>query len=206
MRLLVADDHDMFLEMLSAALRRRGHDVVGTTETLDDLVDLVATTDPELCLLDLWFGQETALATARRLREEHPGVRIVLLTGERPAEAVPVLEEGVVDAVAGKLWTLEPDRPAPPDRPRRSSGTSRGRGRGEGRRHPHRRTGSPIASTRCCVCWPAARAPAEIGDTLGVSTHTVRTHIRSLLAKLSVHSRVEALRVAYDQGLVTAGR
>lgn len=205
MRLLVADDHDMFLEMLSAALRRRGHDVVGTTETLDDVVGLVATTQPELCLLDLWFGQETALATARRLREEHPGVRIVLLTGERAAEAVPVLQEGVVDAVAGKLWTLDRidqllQTVLDGHQIRRVVGAEvtvvtppRG----------NRLTDREYEVLRLLA---GGACTAEIGDTLGVSTHTVRTHIRSLLAKLSVHSRVEALRVAYDQGLVTAGR
>jgi two-component system nitrate/nitrite response regulator NarL len=205
MRLLVADDHDMFLEMLSAALRRRGHDVVATTETLDDIVDLVATTDPELCLLDLWFGQDTALAAARRLREEHPGVRIVLLTGEQPDEAVGILQEGVVDAVAGKLWTLDRiDQLLHSVRDgrqvRRVVGTEtlvEATPRGDRLTEREQEVLRLLATGACTT---------EIGDALGVSTHTVRTHIRSLLSKLSVHSRVEALRVAYDRGLVTAGR
>jgi two-component system nitrate/nitrite response regulator NarL len=205
MKLLVADDHDMFLEMLSAALRRRGHDVVATTETLDDIVDLVATTGPELCLLDLWFGQDTALTAARRLREEHPGVRIVLLTGEQPDEAVGILQEGVVDAVAGKLWTLDRiDQLLHSVRDgrqvRRVVGTEalvEATPPGDRLTEREQEVLRLLATGACTT---------EIGDALGVSTHTVRTHIRSLLSKLSVHSRVEALRVAYDRGLVTAGR
>jgi DNA-binding NarL/FixJ family response regulator len=49
----------------------------------------------------------------------------------------------------------------------------------------------------------------EMRERLDVSEHTVRTHVRSVLSKLGAHSRVEALRVAHDRGLVqtrAAGR
>ncbi len=45
----------------------------------------------------------------------------------------------------------------------------------------------------------------QIRQHLDISEHTVRTHVRSLLSKLGVHSRVEALRVAHDRGLVQTG-
>jgi DNA-binding CsgD family transcriptional regulator len=42
----------------------------------------------------------------------------------------------------------------------------------------------------------------EIAGELGISTHTVKYHLASLLARLSVHSRTEAVTVALRKGLV----
>ncbi|RCG26858.1 DNA-binding response regulator [Sphaerisporangium album] len=46
----------------------------------------------------------------------------------------------------------------------------------------------------------------EIAAHLGVGISTVKTHIRSLLAKLSVHDRAHLVIVAYETGLVAATR
>ncbi|MEM6286178.1 MAG: response regulator transcription factor [Bacteroidota bacterium] len=43
---------------------------------------------------------------------------------------------------------------------------------------------------------------AEIAARLGVSPHTVRTHVKNLYAKLQVHSRAQAVRTALRRGLV----
>ena len=42
----------------------------------------------------------------------------------------------------------------------------------------------------------------EIASELGISTHTVKYHLASLLAKLGVHSRTEAVSVGLRRGLV----
>lgn len=41
----------------------------------------------------------------------------------------------------------------------------------------------------------------KIAERLGVSPHTVRTHVKNLYRKLQVHSRAQAVRVAIEQGL-----
>jgi DNA-binding NarL/FixJ family response regulator len=42
----------------------------------------------------------------------------------------------------------------------------------------------------------------EIASELGISTHTVKYHLASLLAKLGVHSRTEAVTIGLRRGLV----
>ena len=43
---------------------------------------------------------------------------------------------------------------------------------------------------------------AEIAQRLGISARTVETHVSSIIGKLQVHSRTEAVRVAKDKGVI----
>jgi DNA-binding CsgD family transcriptional regulator len=45
----------------------------------------------------------------------------------------------------------------------------------------------------------------QIARRLGMSPHTVRTHVQSLLHKLGVHSSLRAVAIARQAGLVTQG-
>jgi two-component system, NarL family, nitrate/nitrite response regulator NarL len=46
----------------------------------------------------------------------------------------------------------------------------------------------------------------KIGQSLGVSPNTVRTHVQNILAKLQVHSRLEAAAFAVRRGLIRGRR
>jgi DNA-binding CsgD family transcriptional regulator len=45
---------------------------------------------------------------------------------------------------------------------------------------------------------------AEVAETLGISPLTVQSHVKSILAKLGVHSKIEAVTMAFRYGM--AGR
>lgn len=202
MRVMVCDDHAMFLEALADALTRLGHEVVATTTDLDEVAALVGRSRPDAVLIDLWFDDRPSLPVARRLAAGHPEARLVLLTADVSPEALAALDEGVVQAVAHKSWGLALidqtlTRVASGSPVRRllampSTGT-----RAEG----PRLTGRELQVLRL---MSGGASTTEMRLRLGVSEHTVRSHVRSLLAKLGVHTRVEAVRRAHDHGLVRA--
>jgi DNA-binding NarL/FixJ family response regulator len=49
-------------------------------------------------------------------------------------------------------------------------------------------------------------ATGEVAQTLGISPLTVQSHVKNVLAKLGVHTKVEAVRVAWRHGLGVAAR
>lgn len=48
----------------------------------------------------------------------------------------------------------------------------------------------------------AGRGTGQIAEALGISPLTVQTHVKNILAKLRVHSKVEAVTLAWREGLV----
>jgi DNA-binding NarL/FixJ family response regulator len=47
----------------------------------------------------------------------------------------------------------------------------------------------------------AGASTAEVAEAFGISPLTVQSHVKNILAKLGVHSKVEAVRIAWRQGL-----
>lgn len=203
MRLLVCDDHTMFRDALTTALEHRGHEVVGTTGALDEVLGLVIDHEPDACLLDLWFEDSLSLDVAQAIRAVAPAVHVVLLTADVAYEATAALETGAVSAVAHKTWQLDlvdetlarvaDGRPA-----RRLVSLPR-----PAQREPVPRLTDREHEVLRLVADGASTT--EMRHRLGVSEHTVRSHVRHLMAKLGVHSRVEAVHRAHEHGLVATG-
>jgi DNA-binding CsgD family transcriptional regulator len=47
------------------------------------------------------------------------------------------------------------------------------------------------------------KSTGEVADALGISPLTVQSHVKSILAKLGVHSKIEAVTLAFRRGLVS---
>ena len=56
---------------------------------------------------------------------------------------------------------------------------------------------SPTVNVRSCVRSPTVGSTLEIAATLSISPLTVQSHVKNILAKLGVHSKVEAVRLAW---------
>lgn len=80
-RVLVVDDSEVFLNVLSAVVTTApGFDVIGTASSGREALFLVDELAPHLVLLDLQMPDLDGIETAIRLRRHHPGVVVLLLT------------------------------------------------------------------------------------------------------------------------------
>jgi two-component system response regulator RegA len=124
--LLLVDDDAPLRRSLQRAMERRGF-VVYAAESLHAGLNLAHSVKPEYAVIDLRLEDGSGLDLVRRLRELHPRVRIVILTGYgNIATAVAAVKAGAVDYlskpadaddVVRALLAQAGDAPPPPENP-----------------------------------------------------------------------------------------
>ena len=189
---------------LSGLLQQHGFDVVGEAADGESAVGRAADLRPDLILLDLSMPGLDGLSALPRLREAAPSCEVVVLTAS--GEETNLLA-AIRAGAAGYLLKSEP--------PARIVDFLRGAANGEAalsgtvarrlleqvRENGGRSTGVPdeIAAAlsarelEVLLLLDEHLATDEIAQRLFISEHTVRSHVKSLLRKLGVSSRREAL-------------
>jgi DNA-binding NarL/FixJ family response regulator len=80
MRVLLVDDHPIFLDGLKELLTRRGVQVVGTARDGIEALEQARAVHPEVILMDIRMPRCGGLAATRLIKAELPDVKIVMLT------------------------------------------------------------------------------------------------------------------------------
>jgi DNA-binding NarL/FixJ family response regulator len=203
-RILLVDDHPLTRAALSGLLTQHGFEVVGEAEDGQVAVEKAADLAPDLILLDLSMPGMDGLTALPQLRDAAPSCEVVVLTASGTEEN---LLGAIRGGAAGYLLKSEP--------PERIVGFLRGVANGEAalsgavarrlleqvRAGGGRGSGVPdsiaaVLSAReleVLLLLDEHLATDEIAKRLFISEHTVRSHVKSLLRKLGVSSRREAL-------------
>ena len=80
MKVLLVDDHPLFLDGLRNLLTNRGIEVVGTACDGLEAMEKARVLKPELILMDIQMPRLNGLAATRLIKTEQPDVKIVMLT------------------------------------------------------------------------------------------------------------------------------
>jgi DNA-binding NarL/FixJ family response regulator len=204
LKILIVDDHPLTREALAALLNQNGFDVAGEAADGAEAIALARRLQPNLVLLDLTMPGVDGLTALPGLREAAPGCEVVVLTASGTEEN---LLSAIRGGAAGYLLKTEP--------PERIVGFLRGVADGEAalsgevarrlleqvREGNGRGSGVPdeIAAAlsarevEVLLLLDEHLGTDEIAKRLFISEHTVRSHVKSLLRKLGVSSRREAL-------------
>ena len=94
---LLVDDEEQFLKVLSQRLEGRGIKV-DTSTSGEDALKRVEGKDFDAIILDLAMPGISGLETLKRIRSENPDVQIIMLTGHSSVEkGVEAIKAGAVD-------------------------------------------------------------------------------------------------------------
>lgn len=96
-RLLLVDDDDIFLSVLSRAMAKRGFEVL-SSGSICDALEQASELMPTMAVVDLKLEKESGLDLIPRLLEISPEMNIIVLTGYSSiATAVTAIKRGAAD-------------------------------------------------------------------------------------------------------------
>jgi len=97
LRVVLADDHQILRDGIRRGLESAGEDVVGEAENGEEAVELVRATQPDIVLMDLSMPVLDGVAATRRITDEFPDVKVVVLRmHDDPARTRAALEAGAI--------------------------------------------------------------------------------------------------------------
>lgn len=206
-RVIVADDHPLFLEGLVATLAADGGlEIVGTARDADGAVAAATTSRPDLALLDIGMPGG-GIEAARRIAEASPSTRVVMLTSsEDQDDLVAAMNAGskgyVLKGIAGRelrelLRQIHDGNEYVT--PGVAYGAIKDLTRPRGRDPLDELTSRERDVLRLVA---TGLSNAEIGGRLGLAEKTVKHYMTAILGKLGAASRVEAALIAFKAGMV----
>lgn len=209
-RVLIADDHTLVREGFRRLLESESDiRVVGEVGDGSQAVEAARRLRPDVVLMDIRMPKLDGLSATRAIMTSEGAIRVVILTTYD-------LDEYVFDALrAGASGFLLKD--SPPDRLLEAVRVARS---GEALLSPsitrkliegfiQRPTPEPAPKLETLTkresdvlaCLARGLSNAEIAGELFISPATVKSHVASVLTKLELRDRVQAVVYAYEYGL-----
>jgi DNA-binding NarL/FixJ family response regulator len=215
-RTLIVDDHALFRRGLEIVLATESDiEIVGQAGDGAEAVDKASEFLPDVVLMDVKMPRSSGLQACRAIKEVAPSAKIVILTMsdeeedlfeairagasgyllkdiplDEVAEAVRSVHTGqslISPSMAGKLLTefaalAKRDQEEP----------------------PHEVPAPKLTDREMQVLKLVARGlnNRDIAKELFISDNTVKNHVRNILEKLQIHSRMEAVMVAVREKLI----
>jgi DNA-binding NarL/FixJ family response regulator len=205
-RLLIVDDHPLTRDALASLLGQHGFTVIGEASDGAEAIELSRSLQPDLILLDLSMPGVDGISALPRLHEAAPRSEIVVLTASETQEN---LLGSIRAGAAGYLLKTEPPERIVEFLGAVAKGEAALSGAAARRLLEQVREGGygePLVPDSIAQVLSARELEVllllddhlgtdEIAKRLFISEHTVRSHVKSLLRKLNVSSRREALEV-----------
>jgi len=201
LKVLIADDHRLMLHAIRIALAdNEDIEIVGEADSGTKVVPLVGQTSPDIVLLDIRMPGIDGLTVLERLQARYPQVRVAILSAvddpsviqaafTRGASAFIVKHIDPRDLAAAIRQAIEGAVFQPLGLLDRSDGAA---------------NDADLSKRELTIlqALQSGLSNKQIAKELFLAEQTVKFHLTNIYRKLGVGSRTEAVRYAYEHGLV----
>jgi DNA-binding NarL/FixJ family response regulator len=210
-RVMVVDDHPVFAEALALAIEATGQlTCVGTALDIEQATGIADEFEPDVVVMDLQLNGTDGVTGTRQLRERHPGMQVLVLTGLPLTHTLvrDVAESGAsglfpksasLGVVVDTIPTLR-DHSFAVDRQCLVSLCET-----IGGVEAPRRRGSSLLTRREHDILSLLVSGVDLQSAatrLGITVNTARGYVKNLYRKLGVHNQLELLAVARERKLL----
>jgi DNA-binding NarL/FixJ family response regulator len=207
MRVLIVDDHPVTRDGLRTAFGITDEiDVVGEASSGEEAIEVAQDLSPDVIFMDVRMPGMNGIQATRIIRDHRPDTKIILFTiDETRASVAEAIQAGVSgyllkDAGVSELVNAAKQAMA-----------------GKAVIHPtltqafieevqlvDRKPEAPLSPREVEILQKVAYGSTtkEVADQLGISFHTVKTHLERIFEKLGANDRAQAVAIAIRQGLV----
>ena len=214
MKVLLVDDHPLFLDGLKNLLTSRGVQVVGCARDGLEALDKARTLHPEVILMDIHMPQLDGLAALRLIKAELPEVKIVMLT--MSAEDEDLFEAIKSGACGYLLKTQDTDEffallqdvargevaLSPGLAARILSEFGRQAGAAPATEGKEQRADLSTREIEVLTLVARGLTYKEVGAKLCLAERTVKYHMGEIIARLHLENRAQVIEYARRTGLV----
>jgi two-component system, NarL family, response regulator LiaR len=207
-RVMIVDDHDMIRRGLATFLS--GFDdlvLVGEASNAQEAIHVCSEVQPHVVLMDMFLPNMDGVTLTRTIRAQHPNVQVVILTSAKNDELVQAaLQAGAIGYMLKNISVMQ------------MAETIRAAYAGKPMLAPevtqalinltvnsqHTTPNYNLTERELIVLNLMAKGLSnqEIADQIYVSRATVKVYVSTILSKLGVQNRIEAVRLALQQSLV----
>jgi DNA-binding NarL/FixJ family response regulator len=207
MRILIVDDHPITRDGLRTALSLTDEvEVVGEAASGEEAIRVVEDAKPDVIFMDVRMPGMNGIQATRVIRERHPETKVILFTvDESRASISEAIQAGVSGYLLKDVGVAE------------LVNAARLAMQGKAVIHPSltqafieevrlvdRKPEAPLSPREIEILQKVAYGATtkEVADSLGISFHTVKTHLERIFEKLGANDRAQAVAIAIRQGLV----
>ena len=211
-RLLLIDDHTLFRAGLEDLLKRRGIDVVASVASGLEGIRLVSEEELDLVLLDMRMPEMNGLSVLKQIKQANPELPVAMLTtSSDEADLVGALQLGasgylmkdmepddlvvaIGDIVAGKTVVA-------PDLAPILASAVQGGNQEKAIEKPNPFECLTPREYEILLHLAEGQSNKVIARHLDISDGTVKLHVKAILRKLEINSRITAAVMAVEYGL-----
>lgn len=209
-KLVIADDHQMFVDGLKSLLEdEKDFHVVGEAKNGHEVLEICDREPVDIVILDINMPDMDGIQTSRELSKRHPSVKILGLSMYNDRDYISdILKAGALgyvlkntgkDSLLSAIYTLHGGSTYLSEEVSKTLLSSFMKTVQE-----HHTTEEKLSDREKEVleCIASGFTTHEIGEKLFISKNTVETHRKNLLYKLKARNTAELVNKAYKQRLI----